>query len=90
MSQIKNTEKLPLGLTSEEAKERVRAGKSNTAIKPPSKSIQQIIFSNVFTYFNFVFLVLAVILSLVRSFRDLTFLPIIIANTSPKFKISNN
>ena len=81
MSQIKNTEKLPLGLTSEEAKERVRAGKSNTAIKPPSKSIQQIIFSNVFTYFNFVFLVLAIILSLVRSFRDLTFLPIIIANT---------
>lgn len=81
MSQIKNTEKLPLGLTSEEAKERVRAGKSNTAIKPPSKSIRQIIFSNVFTYFNFVFLVLAVILSLVRSFRDLTFLPIIIANT---------
>lgn len=81
MSQIKNTEKLLLGLTSEEAKERVRAGKSNTAIKPPSKSIQQIIFSNVFTYFNFVFLVLAIILSLVRSFRDLTFLPIIIANT---------
>lgn len=81
MSQIKNTEKLPLGLTSEEAKERVRAGKSNTAIKPPSKSIQQIIFSNVFTYFNFVFLVLAIILSLVHSFRDLTFLPIIIANT---------
>ena len=81
MSQIKNTEKLPLGLTSEEAKERVRAGKSNTAIKPPSKSIRQIIFSNVFTYFNFVFLVLAIILSLVRSFRDLTFLPIIIANT---------
>lgn len=81
MSQIKNTEKLPLGLTSEEVKERVRAGKSNTAIKPPSKSIQQIIFSNVFTYFNFVFLVLAIILSLVRSFRDLTFLPIIIANT---------
>lgn len=81
MSQIKNTEKLPLGLTSGEVKERARAGKSNTAIKPPSKSIQQIIFSNVFTYFNFVFLVLAIILSLVHSFRDLTFLPIIIANT---------
>ncbi len=81
MPQTKNTTNHPRGLTSEEAKERARAGKSNTAVKPPSKSVRQIVFSNVFTYFNFVFLVIAIILSLVHSFRDLTFLPIIIANT---------
>ena len=36
---------------------------------------------NVFTYFNLIFLVLAILLCLVGSFRDLTFLPVIIANT---------
>ena len=75
------TKSYKFGLKSEEVKERVRAGKVNTDVKPPSKSVKQIILSNIFTYFNFVFLVIAIILSLVHSFRDLTFLPIIIANT---------
>ena len=69
------------GLTSKEAEERIHAGKANIAVKPPSKTYKQIILSNIFTYFNFVFLLIAVILCLVHSFRDLTFLPIIIANT---------
>lgn len=75
------TKTYKFGLSSAEAKERARAGKINTAVKPPSKSVKQIILSNIFTYFNFVFLIIAIILSLVHSFRDLTFLPIIIANT---------
>ena len=81
MSNENTPKKYRFGLTSEEAKERVRAGKVNTAVKPPSKSVKQIIFSNIFTYFNFVFLIIAIILCLVHSFRDLTFLPVIIANT---------
>jgi cation-transporting ATPase E len=81
MTQTNTAGKHPLGLTSQEAKERARAGNTNDSVKPPSKSIKQIVFSNIFTYFNFVFLLIAIILSLVHSFRDLTFLPIIVANT---------
>jgi cation-transporting ATPase E len=43
--------------------------------------VKEIVSSNVFTYFNFIFFILAVLLLIAGSFRDLTFLPIIIANT---------
>ena len=51
------------------------------SVKPPSKTIKKIIFTNVFTYFNFVFATIAAILLSVGLFRDLTFLPVIISNT---------
>ena len=35
---------------------------------------------NVCTYFNLIFLIIAILLCVVGSFRDLTFLPIILAN----------
>lgn len=76
-----NTKKWQNGLSRQEVSERMRAGLDNAAVKPPSKSVRQIVASNVFTYFNFVFLAIAVVLVLVRSYRDLTFLPLIIANT---------
>ena len=69
------------GLNQEQVYERVRAGLSNKPVDPPSKSIREIVFSNVFTYFNFVFIIIAILLILVGSFRDLTFLPVIIANS---------
>lgn len=53
----------------------------NRAVDPPSKTTKEIVHENVFTYFNLIFLVLAILLCLVGSFRDLTFLPVIIANT---------
>ena len=43
--------------------------------------MKEIIHENVFTYFNLVFTVLAVLLCLVGSFRNLTFMPVIIINT---------
>ncbi len=46
-----------------------------------SKSVSEIICSNVFTYFNFVFAALAVLLILARSFTSLTFLPVVLCNT---------
>ena len=64
------------GLTNEEVAERIKAGLVNSEVKPPSKSIPQIIFSNLFTYFNFIFTVISILLFLVKSYRDLTFLPI--------------
>lgn len=69
------------GLTSEQARKLRFAGKANTAVKPPSKSVKKIIITNIFTYFNFVFLAITVLLCLVHSWRDITFLPIIVANT---------
>ena len=69
------------GLTSEQAEEYRRNGWDNRAVDPPSKSRRDIILSNVVTYFNLIFLIIAGLLIFVGSYRDLTFLPIIIANS---------
>ena len=44
-------------------------------------SVSDIVKSNVFTYFNLVFAIIAVLLSIVGAWRDMLFLPIIVANT---------
>lgn len=75
------TEQRKLGLNEAEVQERKAAGLINKAVEAPSKTIGEIIASNVFTYFNFVFLVLAALLISVRSFRDLSFLPLIFINS---------
>lgn len=69
------------GLSSQLADEYMRNGWTNEAIEPPSKTTSEIIKSNVFTYFNLIFAIIAVLLMIVGSFKNLTFLPIIIANT---------
>ena len=69
------------GLTSQQVQEHRLHGWTNKAVEPPSKTTKEIVHENVFTYFNLLFVVLAVLLCLVGSFRDLTFLPVIIANT---------
>ena len=69
------------GLTSQQVQEHRLHGWTNKAVDPPSKTTKEIIHDNVFTYFNLIFVVLAVLLCIVGSFRDLTFLPVIIANT---------
>ena len=61
-------EQRELGLNEAEVQERKAAGLINKAVEAPSKTIGEIIASNVFTYFNFVFLVLAALLISVRSF----------------------
>ena len=69
------------GLTGQQVQEHYLHGWTNRAVEPPSKSVKDIIKENLFTYFNLIFAVIAVMLCLVGSFRDLTFLPVIIANT---------
>ncbi|WP_418539015.1 HAD-IC family P-type ATPase [Massilistercora timonensis] len=69
------------GLTRAQAAERMAAGWSNIPVDPPAQTVKEIIHENVFTYFNLVFTVLAVLLCLVGSFRNLTFMPVIIINT---------
>ncbi len=69
------------GLTQAQVDDRVFRGLVNTAPESPSKSSKEIIYSNVITYFNLIFFLIAILLILVGSFRDMTFLPIIAANT---------
>ncbi len=68
------------GLTTAQAQEHMDAGWNNARVVAPTRSIKEIIRENLFTYFNLIFLILAVLLCVVGSFRNLTFLPIIIAN----------
>lgn len=69
------------GLTSEQVQERINDGYTNVSVESSSKTVKDIIYENVFTYFNLIFAVLAVLVCIAGSFRDLTFLPVIIANT---------
>lgn len=69
------------GLTDEEVRQRVEEGLTNRADISTDKTTKEIVISNVFTYFNLIFLVITVLLIMVGSFRNLTFLPIIIGNT---------
>ncbi|MBR6983306.1 MAG: cation-translocating P-type ATPase [Ruminococcus sp.] len=70
-----------MGLTSQQAEQRILEGWDNRPAEPPSKSVREIVTSNVFTYFNFIFAILAALVIYTGSYRDLTFMPIIVANT---------
>ena len=70
------------GLTKEQVEDRIARGAVNHAVESASKSKKEIICSNIFTYFNLIFFIIAVLLIVVGSFRDLTFLPVIIAKTA--------
>ncbi|MCQ2408087.1 MAG: cation-translocating P-type ATPase [Oscillospiraceae bacterium] len=70
------------GLSPQEVASRISQGQANTPVEPPSKSIGQIIFSNVFTYFNLIFAILAAMLLTAGLYKDLVFLPLIICNSA--------
>lgn len=79
--EIKLTDKLiSEGLSLSEVRHFTELGLVNEAVKNQSKSIGQIIASNVFTYFNLIFAIFALLLIFVRSYENMTFLPIIIWN----------
>lgn len=68
------------GLTHEEVEEKIKQGKSNKVKIKTNESILKILRKNIFTYFNFIFLILTILLITSRSYRNLTFLGIIITN----------
>ena len=68
------------GLTSQEVTARVSQGKVNIADDSSDRTTGKIIRENLLTYFNLIFLVITILLCIAGSFRDLTFLPIIIGN----------
>lgn len=77
---MKDNFKQPIGLTSAEVDQRTKEGKVNRAVNDQAKTTWQIIKENTFTYFNLIFLVLSILLVIVGEYKDLTFLPVIIAN----------
>lgn len=81
MDNIKNINMAIKGLTDVEIKKRIDEGLVNKADISTGKTIKEIIVSNIFTYFNLIFLIITMLLIMVGSFRNLTFLPIIIGNT---------
>lgn len=80
-SPAKTVQTSALGLSTAEVKERVSKGLTNKTDISSGKTTKEIIVSNTFTYFNLIFLVIAILLCVVGSFRNLTFLPLIIGNT---------
>ncbi len=69
------------GLTSAQVAERKAQGLDNKPVESPSKTTKEIIADNTLTYFNFLFVVLGGLLIAVGCWRDLSFIPIIMANS---------
>ena len=68
------------GLSAAQAAERLENGYANVAIEPPTKTVGQIVRSNLLTYFNIVFFILAGCIIAVGSWNDLQFMMVVIPN----------
>ena len=68
------------GLSTNEARALYDQGKGNITIDNTAKTTKDIIKDNVFTYFNLIFLIMAILLIISGAFNSLTFLPVIICN----------
>lgn len=69
------------GLTEEQVKERIEAGQTNADENPNTRTYKQIVKENTLTFFNFLNLVLLVLVLMVGSFKNAFFVCIIIINT---------
>lgn len=69
------------GLTSQQVQANTEAGLINVTSDKASKSTGKIICSNLFTYFNLIFFLLAGVLIYEGSYNNLTFLCVVFANT---------
>jgi len=75
------TTQIRTGLTAAEVEQRVQDGRVNAPDDTLSVTMKDIVRENVCTYFNLIFLILTICLCAVGSFRNLTFLPLVIGNT---------
>ncbi|MDD6400572.1 MAG: cation-translocating P-type ATPase [Lachnospiraceae bacterium] len=69
------------GLDDASVADRRKKGLTNQVEEDKSNSYGKIISTNIFTYFNLIFFVQAILLILVGAYRDLTFMPVIVFNT---------
>ena len=69
------------GLTNEQVQERIAEGKVNVNENPNTRTYKQIILENTLTFFNFLNIVLLVLVLFVRSYKNSMFMGIILINT---------
>jgi cation-transporting ATPase E len=79
--QKKTNEYKPFGLSVLEVNERIAQGKTNKSIKSNLKSPWQIISSNLFSYFNLILSIIALLLLSIKSYENMWFVVIALANT---------
>lgn len=70
------------GLTGAEVEQRRTAGRTNEDDAGQTKTVKQIVIGNVCTLFNLINVILAIAVLAVGSFKNVTFMAIIIANTA--------
>ena len=68
------------GLSHEQVRDRLENGYANTKPDSAEKTVGQVFKDNIFTYFNLVFLILALCIIAVGSYKELMFMTIITAN----------
>lgn len=69
------------GLTVNEIDERIKEGKINGVIDVPTKSIGQILWTNLFTLFNILNVILGILVISVGSYKNALFMGIVVSNT---------
>jgi cation-transporting ATPase E len=74
-------EYIPYGLTVLEVNERIAEGKTNVSVKSNLKSPWKIISSNLFSYFNLILALIALLLLSIGSYENMWFVVIALANT---------
>ena len=80
---VKDGEKMEFkGLTYEEVNKRLNEGKYNYDTTSPSKSVKQIYRENIVTLFNFLNIFLAILILIVKSYKNVLFIGVAIFNTS--------
>ena len=63
------------GLSADQVRQRIKDGQTNAVSAQAGKSTKQIVISNTFTYFNFIFAVITVLLCIAGSFKTSPFCP---------------
>ena len=70
-----------VGLTAEQVQSRTDEGLVNIDTSRKSKSIGQIIFSNLLTFFNVIYLIITVLLLANGKWEQCTYVPVVVLNT---------
>ncbi|ETY74841.1 cation-translocating P-type ATPase [Lactiplantibacillus fabifermentans] len=70
------------GLSAEEVQDRVAAGQKNEALPPLTRSIKQIFRDNLLTLFNLINIILAALVFVTGSYKNMLFLFVVVMNTA--------
>ena len=70
------------GLSTAEVEERIAAGKINRNMELKTKSVRELIIENLCTLFNLINVILAILVIMTGSFKNLTFLFVVFLNTA--------